>query len=300
MKTLQLARMRARYIDRGTGPAVLLVHCSSASHRQWSFLADNLASRYRVVAPDLLGYGGSSPWPEAGGAVVDNDLDLLVKLIDTIGEPVHVVAHSYGAAACLEAARVKAAIGGDAIASLCLVEPVAFHLLKADEEQTDWRTISRVAHLCMDGVAAGSRRRAANAYMGFWLGPLKWRLAPRRFRREVMRTVHKVAAEFRGMFDIGLSPADYAGISCPVTLVQGTRSPQPALRVVDLLAEILGEARTETIENAGHMSPFTHRSEIARIVEHHLHRAAKRQPECPEAKLPTDTLSTRHKCANYG
>lgn len=285
MKTLQLARMHARYVDKGTGPAVLLVHCSSASHRQWSFLADELASRHRVVAPDLLGYGESSPWPETGAAVVDNDLDLLLKLVDTIGEPVHVVAHSYGAAACLEAARIEAAIGGGAIASLCLVEPVAFHLLRADRDRADWRTISRVAHRCMDGVAAGSRRRAANAYMGFWLGPLKWRLAPRRFRREVMRTVHKVAAEFRGMFEIGLSPADYAGIGCPVTLVQGTRSPRPALRVVGLLAEILGETRTVTIDKAGHMSPFTHRAKIAGIVRDHLDRATGQQSERPQAPL---------------
>ncbi len=279
MKTLELARMRARYLDMGSGPAVLLVHCSSASHRQWSFLADELAARYRVVAPDLLGYGDSSPWPETDGAVVDNDLDLLLKLIDTIGEPVHIVAHSYGAAASLEAARIEATIGGGAIASLCLVEPVAFHLLKADRDHTNWRTISGVARRCIDGVKAGHRRRAANAYMGFWMGPLKWRLAPRRLRREVMRTVHKVAAEFRGMFEIGLSPADYAGVSCPVTLVQGARSPRPALRVVALLAETLGTVSTVTIEKAGHMSPFTHRREIALIAREHLERVAGRNPD---------------------
>lgn len=284
MKTLQLVRMRAHYLDKGSGRVVLLVHCSSASHRQWSFLTDDLAARYRVVAPDLLGYGESSPWPETGGAVVDNDLDLLLKLIDTIGEPVHIVAHSYGAAACLEAARIEAMIGCGAIASLCLVEPVTFHLLKGDRDHADWRTISRVARRCMDGVTAGRRRRAANAYMGFWLGPLKWRLAPRRFRREVMRTVHKVAAEFRGMFEAGLSPSDYAGVSCPVTLVRGTRSPRPALRVVDLLAETLGAARTVTIEKAGHMSPFTHRAEIAGIVRDHLERVGGRHPDGGEVR----------------
>ena len=121
--------------------------------------------------------------------------------------------------------------------------------------------------------------------MGYWLGPLKWRLAPRRFRREVMRTVHKVAAEFRSMFEIGLTPADYAGITCPVTLVRGTRSRRVALKVVDLLAGCLGNAQTVTIDKAGHMSPFTHRTEITRIAHDHLDRAAIRQTPRHEAPL---------------
>ena len=170
MKTLQLARMRARYIDKGTGPTVLLVHCSSANHREWSFLIDELAVRYRVVAPDLLGYGDSSPWPETAGPVVDNDLDLLLNLIDTIGAPVHIIAHSYGAAACLEAARIESAIGDGVIASLCLVEPVAFHLLDTDQNPSEWRAISRVARRCIDGVSAGSPEAGGQCLYGILAG----------------------------------------------------------------------------------------------------------------------------------
>lgn len=261
--------MQASYIDRGEGPSVLLVHCSSASHRQWRFLDTVLAGHYRTVAPDLLGYGRSSPWPRNGAGVADSDLDLLIRLIETIGGPVHIVAHSYGAAVALDAARIDAGTGG-AVASLCLIEPVSFHLLKGGADPAAWRTISAVARACSDAVAAGKPKRAANAYMGFWIGSLRWRLAPRRFRQEVMRTIHKVADEFKLMFESNERPSDYAEITCPLTLVRGGRSPQPAARVVGLLDDALDQAQTIVIPSAGHMSPFTHRADIARIVQRHL------------------------------
>lgn len=45
------------YVDEGTGPTVLLVHGTPT----WSFLyrrlIDDLRADFRVVAPDLLGFG---------------------------------------------------------------------------------------------------------------------------------------------------------------------------------------------------------------------------------------------------
>lgn len=270
MKTLKLQQMQASYFDRGSGPAVILVHCSSASHKQWSFLDTVLCGKYRTVAPDLLGYGRSSPWPLCGKMVVDSDLDLLNELIGTVGSPVHLIAHSYGAATCLEAARIDTANGNEAIASLCLIEPVAFHLLKGDGSGREWHTISNVARICINAVAAGDANKAANAYMGFWLGPLRWRFAPKHFRKEVIRTVHKVADEFQLMFELDHLLSDYSSISCPLTLVCGGRSPQPATRIVELLADSLPQSKKLRIASAGHMSPFTHRSEVMGIVRQHL------------------------------
>ena len=52
------------YTDVGTGPAVVLVHCSASGHRQWRHLVDALQSRYRLIAVNLFGYGKTSPWPD--------------------------------------------------------------------------------------------------------------------------------------------------------------------------------------------------------------------------------------------
>lgn len=270
MKTVALDRMHAAYLDLGAGPPVILVHCSSASHKEWSSLTRSLSDDFRVLAPDLLGYGTSSPWPETDYPGLDSDLDVLEALIEIAGPAVHLVGHSYGGAVCLEAARRDAESGQDAIGSLCLIEPVSFHLLRTANRDREWKRISAVARAVIAACAAGKPKKAANGYMGFWIGPLKWRLSPSRFRNEVVRTVPKVAHEFTMMFENNGVPDDYSRIGCPVTLIRGGRSPRAAAAVVEILKGTMSQARVLDIPSAGHMSPFTHKQEVGRLICSHL------------------------------
>ena len=41
------------YLDQGNGPLVIIAHCSSASHREWLQLIEELAPDWRVLAPIL-------------------------------------------------------------------------------------------------------------------------------------------------------------------------------------------------------------------------------------------------------
>lgn len=52
------------YLDQGSGPAMLLLHgFTGTARRHLGELIDYYAARYRVLAPDLRGYGASSPPP---------------------------------------------------------------------------------------------------------------------------------------------------------------------------------------------------------------------------------------------
>jgi len=225
-----------------------------------------------MLAPDLLGYGKSTPWPDTSDPVVDSDLDVVMALIETAEAPVHLVGHSYGGFLNLEAARLHAERGSGAIASLLLIEPVAFPLLKGETHAEEWQIIAGVSRDCIDAVAAGDNEAAADAYMGYWLGAEAWRGSPERFRSEVIKTVAKVAYEFQGVFDLDHSPGDYGVIDCPVTLVRGGRSPRAASVIVDILKNALPQAELEEIADAGHMSPFTHQQHVAALVQAHLAR----------------------------
>lgn len=61
--TLRVDGVRTHYLDAGTGPeCVVLLHggdFGAAAALTWSSLVDYLAPRYRVAAPDLLGYGAT-------------------------------------------------------------------------------------------------------------------------------------------------------------------------------------------------------------------------------------------------
>ena len=51
----------------GSGPPLLLLHGYPQSHRMWARVAPTLAERFRVVVPDLRGYGLSSAPPSHKG-----------------------------------------------------------------------------------------------------------------------------------------------------------------------------------------------------------------------------------------
>ena len=105
MKQLTVGDVEIAYLDEGKGPAVILGHCSSASHKEWLPLIETLKSSWRVLAPDLIGYGQSSPWPaESRSSSTPTSMCFSLSPKKVKG-PLHLVGHSYGAALALEAAR---------------------------------------------------------------------------------------------------------------------------------------------------------------------------------------------------
>src|SRR4051812_29791747 len=112
-------------LDRGVGAPVVLVHSSGLSAQQWGPIVPRLAASHRVLAPDLLGYGASAPWPDPDRFDLVEDLAIVRAVIASADAPVHLVGHSYGGVLAMLAAREAPA----RVRSLALYEPVAFHVL---------------------------------------------------------------------------------------------------------------------------------------------------------------------------
>ncbi len=85
MPTVELNGRRQFFLDEGDGPVVLFVHGFPLDHTMWDGQRRGLRDRYRVVIPDLRGFGKS----ELGGDVFTlADLaDDLAALLDHIGAP---------------------------------------------------------------------------------------------------------------------------------------------------------------------------------------------------------------------
>ena len=96
---------------------MIIAHCSSASHKEWLQLIEELAPDWRVLAPDFIGYGQSGAWPEGKVFTGQADLGVLLELANKTEKPIHLAGHSYGAALALEAARGL----GSKVQSLTLV-----------------------------------------------------------------------------------------------------------------------------------------------------------------------------------
>lgn len=88
--------VRTAYTDRGTGPALVMVHGVGLNASVWTPQLDEFATDHRVVAYDTLGHGGST-LPGAGASLVDY-ADQLQCLLDHLGiDRAVLIGHSMGA-----------------------------------------------------------------------------------------------------------------------------------------------------------------------------------------------------------
>ena len=94
-RTADVKDVRLRYYVGGEGPPLLLVHGLAGAASNWADLARLLASRHRVLVPDLPGHAGSTPLPVA--VSLDPFVDRIARLAAREGfEQAAVVGHSLG------------------------------------------------------------------------------------------------------------------------------------------------------------------------------------------------------------
>jgi pimeloyl-ACP methyl ester carboxylesterase len=93
--------VRVHYQEAGASskPPVLLIHGFTASNFVWSDVLLPIAEGgFRVIAPDLVGYGFSGK-PKGGKYTIDAQARMIVRLMDNLGiESATLVGSSYGGA----------------------------------------------------------------------------------------------------------------------------------------------------------------------------------------------------------
>lgn len=101
LKKIQIGNFEGAYMTAGEGPVIIMVHCSSASHKQWIELGKLFSGQAQVIVPDLLGYGSSSDWPRDTSLSAESDLEYIKALIQQVDREVHLIGHSYGGMLCM-------------------------------------------------------------------------------------------------------------------------------------------------------------------------------------------------------
>jgi pimeloyl-ACP methyl ester carboxylesterase len=260
MPCVEVCGNRIEYLDAGSGDPVVLLHSSASSSAQWRALAAQLSDRYRVLTPDLYGYGASAHWSGQAPFTLAHEAEIVHALLDQVGAQAHLVGHSYGGAVALHAARTR----GGRFRSLVLIEPVAFYLL------ADRAEIGAVARRVQQAVASGDYLGGCRDFYEYWSGSGSWDAVPAARRNAMAPLMAKVAIEFHAAFAEPAGLADHRRIAVPTLLLLGEHSPRPTRRICELLAATLGDARLRIVEGAGHMSPLTHRDTVNALVAEHL------------------------------
>ena len=93
--------LQVRYLDYGSGPAVVLLHGMAASWQWWLENIPELGRHHRVIAVDLPGFGHSEPLPAP--AEMATHARTVLDLLAQLGiESATVSGHSMGGLVALE------------------------------------------------------------------------------------------------------------------------------------------------------------------------------------------------------
>lgn len=250
---------------------VLLLHSSGLSSRQWGRLTEILAPAYRVIAPDLLGSGDNPPWPDGEPFDFAQDVDAIERLVTPLGEPVHVVGHSYGGLLAVTLARRVPKL----IRCLVVYDPVAFGVLNAAEgireDAEGLADLSRAAtNPVFTDYARGGGDAWFEAFVDYWNGPGAWRGMTESGRASFLRVGRKVFYEVWSLMHDRTPASAYEGVTAPSLFLGGELSPPAARRVVAVLAKAFPAGREQTIPGAGHMGPLTHGRVVNELIAQHV------------------------------
>ncbi|MGE3690029.1 MAG: alpha/beta fold hydrolase [Novosphingobium sp.] len=96
---------RTNYHDRGAGPAMLVLHGSGAgvcAWANWRTFIPALEDRFRIIAPDLVGFGYTETPADYPFRFMDSWVEQQIALLDALGiEKTHVVGNSFGGSLAL-------------------------------------------------------------------------------------------------------------------------------------------------------------------------------------------------------
>jgi pimeloyl-ACP methyl ester carboxylesterase len=90
------------YNKTGTGTPLVMVHGTNGSHAHWNLVLPKLNSHFTVYAMERRGRGQSGDAPDYS---IEREFEDVAALANSVGCPVDIFGHSFGAACVLGAAR---------------------------------------------------------------------------------------------------------------------------------------------------------------------------------------------------
>jgi 3-oxoadipate enol-lactonase len=185
--------------------AVLLIHGNNESGFAWYGWVPHLARHYRVIRPDMRGFGESTPMPRHHPWNLDEVVNDYATLLDGLGvSRVHLVGAKIGGVI----ARVFAARRPELIHTLTVVgspPPVRLDLATVAE---------RVREVEQDGIEAWARRStAARLGKDFPADGVEW------WVKYMARTSVPSEAGFAGTINFSDITADIPKIRCPMLVI---------------------------------------------------------------------------------
>ena len=227
----------------GSGAPLVLVHGTSASRMRWSRVLTMLEANFTVYAMDRRGRGDSG---DTLPYSIEREFEDVAALVESIGAPVHLLGHSYGAICALEASlHVRN------LRSLVLYEPpmptpgthpaAPLAKLEAALAAGDRESVLAIFFKEMNGMPQAQ-------FEQFKALP-EWQAR--------LAAAHTLPREIGAVDRYRFDGARFAGLKVPVMLMLGGDSPPYFSAAIDMLAAALPHARKVVLPGQRHVAMDT-------------------------------------------
>jgi lipase len=267
MPVISAEGITAHYRESGAGPPVVLLHAGGSSGAQWRKAGAFLEDDFRLIAPDLIGFGETDIWPEPATLSHDRQARLVREMLDHLCDgPVHLVGHSYGGST---AVRLFLA-APDRAARLVLIEPNLAPLLKQAGETELFEEYRDLAETFIADAELGQGERAWKRFIDYRNGPGTWETLSEAARDRMLAQTTQTTAAYYSNLNNPTTLDDIRSITRPTLVLCGAKTTAPDRCITEILRDTLPDCKYETIPEAGHMSPLTHAEPVARAIRRHL------------------------------
>jgi 3-oxoadipate enol-lactonase len=256
MPHVTLENATLHYTEKGTGRPLLLVHGFPLDSRVWQHQIDHLSGQYRVIAPDLRGFGQSLN--TAAFTLDDLADDLHQLLVHLKATPAVVVGLSMGGYVAFSLAKRHTAD----LAGLVLADTKA----DADTTQGKQARNDMIALVQREGSEAIADKMMPNMLSA---DTVQRRPEVQSSLREIMNacpptTIAHALAAMRDREDHN----DYIpSIPVPLLLIYGQNDAITPPTHADAIQQKCPRATKKVIANAGHMTPIEAPEEVTAALQ---------------------------------
>lgn len=253
---------------------VVCLHSSASSGAQWRSLRSEAPPDWRLITPDLYGYGTDARQDKLEGFSLQDEIGWLEKTWEDAGPAFHLVGHSYGGLIALAVAMRNP----QNVLSLTVYEPAVWSLLTGDgATNAGAQEIEKVRGDTIDLAGSGELHEAARRFVTYWAGPAAWDAMPNHRRDIVAKAMPKVRSEFLAEMQahaLGVNTlGNYALLRMPKLCLSGEETTAGVKNTMQVFRTALKDNEFSQLVGVRHLGPSTHphlvNTEIIQFIASH-------------------------------
>jgi 3-oxoadipate enol-lactonase len=257
-RLVQAGDLTMKIVEAGSGPPVLLLHGLGWDHSLWNPTIEQFAPRYRMIAADTRGHGGTDkPSGPYDMAMFARDYAALVQALGL--ERLCVVGLSQGGMVAQKLALLKP----DLVSALVLVSTSCKSAPSLRENME-----ARIQAMDKIGAEAAAKIAAESIFSPGWRAANPGELLRFYAWRSAMPVVPLNAAT-RALYDFDLSK-DLPRISVPTLVVAGSEDVLTRPAGMEEIVSLIPGAKYTLVPGAGHMIPVEQPDVIAALLSDFL------------------------------